>query len=208
MVLAGLGRPGNASGISTDHNDRRSTGRHFLCRPLFVFGFHSCFYDDGAWVFDGKKLDIVYLTKQPYVWGEPIQGFMKGRIVWRKGIITLTRQVYYYNNGVWTEYSKQAEQTVDYFQMNLDCGQPPYVDNFCYHFDCCVDDQFDGLVICGTRWVDLSDYQVVWPDLVTDSYGVVTGVNTPPGLQPFMFMDVWDNKETLVTVCPAGSGSV
>jgi phage tail P2-like protein len=164
---------------------------------------------EGTWLFDGKKLDIVYMTKQPYVWGEPRTGFMRGRLVFRKGIITLIHQVFYLNNGVFVEYSKQSEQRVDYFQTNLQCGDQPFVDNFCYHLDCCVTDDFVGLVTCGTRWVDPSDNQVVWPDLVIDSYGMVSGIQINPGLQPFMFMDIWDNDETLVTVCPSvSSGSV
>jgi phage tail P2-like protein len=164
---------------------------------------------DGAWTFNGVVLDLHYVVKQPFVWGEPKTGFVYNNRVYVKGVITTYHQIYLISPAGKKLAGNIISQRIDYFQTNVVCNDKQFVDNFCFHVDCAVLDDILNLVSCGTRWSEFDDVQVQWPDLVVDSSGVVTGYTTPAGIQPFIFMDVWGNSEAadLPVVCPAGSGS-
>lgn len=152
---------------------------------------------DVNWVYVNNVLDILTVTKQPNVWGEPDTGYVSNRRVFRRGIITSIRQIIRVNDGGYELIGEGVEQKVDYFQSNALCGDEQFVDNFCFHLDCYVTDQLDFEVICGPRWVRCDDDFVEWPSLVLDSAGNVTGVSVPENKQSFEWIDVWNNDESL-----------
>lgn len=163
---------------------------------------------EASWTFKNGILNLIMVTKSPVVWGQPPSGFLRGRLVFRRGIITTIKQILRINDDNSYEILlDKRDQVIDFYQSNAVCGERQFKDEFCYHLDCFVTDEVLGLVVCGTRWVDLSDLQVVWPDLVVNSSGIVVGYSVDPGKQPFIFMDVWGNDDdaAVTMVCPSGS---
>jgi hypothetical protein len=150
---------------------------------------------------------LTVMIKQPYIWGQEPEGYIKNKILYRKGIITVTRYIYKQVGDVWELQAQGSEQYVDFIQMNPGCGDTQFVDNFCYHFYCNIVDIVDNTVVCGSRWTDVDDLQVEWPSLSVDSFGVVSGYTVPDGIQPFLWVDVWGNGDSLVHVCPSGTSS-
>jgi len=143
-----------------------------------------------------RTLDISYSIKSPGVWGEDPDGYLDGLAVFRKGIITNTRKVIrVYLDGSYEVTYEVCEQKIGFFQTNLLCGEDRYVDNFCFHLDCNITDEVDSFVLCGTRWTEVGDTQVEWPELSLDSSGVNGYLSNPGKVQPFIFMDVWNNDE-------------
>jgi hypothetical protein len=161
---------------------------------------------EAYWTYQDGYLDIVYITKSPNVWGEEPDGYVQGLAVFRKGIITTTRQLLKETEDGYESQGEASSQVVDYYQSNLVCGDDRFVDNFCYHYECMVTDEADHQVLCGTRWADVDDSQVEWPDLIVDSSGVVVGSEVPSGIQPFAFMGTWDDSTT-PAVCGESTGS-
>ena len=166
---------------------------------------------DGSWETKGddsnKKFDISYVIKIPYVWGEPTVGFIKNRKIFRRGIVTRIRQIItIHPNGSYSIDGTVNDQKIELFQINVTCGDNPFVDDFCFHYDCSILDEITGEVRCGSRWTDIEDIDVVWPSLITDTSGNVISYDTG-GKQPFQFMDVWHNDEaqSLTAVCASGS---
>jgi hypothetical protein len=166
---------------------------------------------EGAWTFKSNVLDITYVTKSPLVWGEEPSGYVKDLRVFRKGIVTTTRQIIKVNDdGSYVIQGTSSIQKVETFQHNVVCNDLPFVDNFCYHVDCMAQDILDGIVTCGPRWTEVGDAQVEWADLIIDSNGDVVGFDSPPDVQPMFFIDVW-NESNEFAICPpalTGSSSV
>ncbi len=159
----------------------------------------------GSWTFKDNVLDITTTVKIPYIWGQPIEGYVENRIVYKKGIVTTIREVFEIAiDGSYVKTGEGISQKVEFFATTSVCGDPPYVDNFCYHYDCAVVDEIDGSVTCGSRWADFGDLGITWSDLVVNSFGVVTGINYTG--QPFQWVNVWSDDDVLVHIC-GSSGS-
>lgn len=158
---------------------------------------------ESTWVYVDNIMDIYTVTKLPHVWGEPDTGYVKNGRVYRRGIITTTRQIIRVeSDGSPTIRGEGSTQEVGYFQTNVVCGDVPYIDDFCFHFDCMVTDEVRSMVVCGTRWVDCQDDMVEWPHLSTGSGGSVNGIILS-GKQPFQWVNVWGNDESgdITAVC-------
>jgi hypothetical protein len=162
-----------------------------------------------TWTFENSILDIKTTIKSPHVWGQPDEGYVEGLKVFRRGIVTTTSKKIRVNADGTYEVLViyQEEQFIAFFQSNVTCFDMPFVDNFCFHFNCSVDDQLDVLVTCGSRWVEPSDTQVEWPDLIVNSAGVVVGYTVSSGIQPFLWVNVFDNDDALVHVCEGVTGA-
>ena len=162
---------------------------------------------ESSWVFVDDVLDILLVTKSPRVWGELEEGYIDNGRVFRKGIITTTRQIIRVDDEGYTIQGQGSEQRVDYFQTNILCGDQPYVDNFCFHLDCYVTDELENLVVCGPRWVDCYDQVVEWPSISTDSYGQVQELVVPEDVQPFGWVSIWSNEEQddITGICAEGT---
>jgi phage tail P2-like protein len=163
-----------------------------------------------AWVYHGDIIDILTTTKSPHVWGEEDTGYVSGYQVFRRGIITSVRQIIRINDdGTYEIRGEGSSQVVDYFRTNVLCGEKPFVDNFCYHYDCIMSDKVDTQMVCGPRWVSCEDDEVQWPSLVTDSAGIVQGLEVPENIQPFGWINAWGNVEAddITGVCITDFGT-
>ena len=96
---------------------------------------YNYFPGDGCWY-----LDILMITKSPGVWGQPMEGYVEGVKVFKKGIITRTRMIIKVCGSSYEIRGKADEQEVDFFQVNQTCGQRKFVDSFCLHLNCGVSD--------------------------------------------------------------------
>jgi phage tail P2-like protein len=164
---------------------------------------------EGSWIFKNGRLDIISIVKTPYVWGQPIEGYVDGGKVYRKGIITTTRQAILVNaDGSYEVIGYESQSVIDFFLLNAHCNEQRFNDNFCYHYNCMVVDDLQILIWCGPHWSgDLSD-PIEWSDLLLDTNGVVVGLSPTPGKQTFYFMNVWDNNDFVIdSVCPGTSAS-
>ena len=175
------------------------TGSFFSVDPYGVIS-------DGNFEVFGSRMDITVTTKDPRVWNEVPQGFIKDGRVWRKGIITTCRQILDISdpNRV-IIIGSGCQQRIDFFQTTFLCNDKRPSDPFLYHCDLGIVDSVEIDVICGPGWA--GSVFDVWPDLVVDSAGNVH-LLTPHGDQPFEWVHPWLNAETLHTLCPQGTGSL
>ena len=134
---------------------------------------------------DGQ-IDITTIIKQPRVWGKPEEGYVKNKIVFRKGIITVIRQILKLRNDGYEILAEGTSQYVDYIQTNFPCMQGPH-DIFLHHADSSILDETDIRVSSGPHWTDPSDLgdDVVFPDL--DS----SGVPLPETAEVLAWIDIW-----------------
>lgn len=143
------------------------------------------------WETIGDTIDITSIIKQPYVWGAVPEGFVKNGVLYKKGIITTTRQVIRTFNGGYTIVAEGTSQIVDYIQMNYPCGGGPS-DRFKYHLDHSISDEIDMVATDGPHWADPSESDdVVWGDLNNDGSPAndLTGTYADNVLQ---WIDVWN----------------
>jgi hypothetical protein len=155
-----------------------------------------------------SELDFTIITKSPHVWGEPDTGYIDGLRVFRRGIITTERTIFRKLEDGYEQIFITRDQAIGFFQVNTICGERPFIDNFCYHLNCEISDKISLDVICGSRWVSPDDIQVEWPVLFTNSSSVVTGYQITPGIQPFLWVNIWDNDDDLIHICPSeGTGT-
>ena len=158
---------------------------------------------DINWVINNDVLDLLTITKDPRVWGEPDSGYVSNRRVFRRGIITSIRQLIRIKEDGYDIIGEGKSQKIDFFQTNVLCNDKKFVDNFCFHLDCQVLDEIESNVLCGSRWT-ICDDQVQWPYLLTDSSGVVNDISVPANIQPFQWINVWSGDTDDITgVCPA-----
>ena len=130
------------------------------------------------------ELDIQYETFQPYVWGEPDDGYVEGKKIYRRGILTIVRQIFKLNNHEWLLMAEGHDQKIIYAQTNYDCDNIMPNDRFVYHFDNCVQDNVSMLVSNGSGWIDPTD------DVTKCYWG-----NNITGGTPFEFINVWDSYD-------------
>lgn len=101
------------------------------------------------WEYYNDTIDITWTTYDPHVPGEAPSGFMIGKQVYRKGVITTTRQIVEkLDVNTSSEYDiniilDETVQTVDYFRVTFDCGDEVAKDVFKYHLDCAVLDDLE-----------------------------------------------------------------
>lgn len=141
------------------------------------------------WETIGSVLDVTTTILQPYVWGEPPAGYVRDNIVYRRGTISIIRQVI---RPLTTGYEIIAEgvsQFIDYIRMNFPCGGGP-TDAFKYHLDCAISDECDMLVADGSRWADpdvAADQYAVWGDLNPDGSPMTLAAS----FDVLTWIDVW-----------------
>jgi hypothetical protein len=150
------------------------------------------------WETIGGVLDITTTTFQPYVWGEEAEGFVKNGILFRKGIITIQRQVIDPNPGIegvtYVIVAEGVSQYEDFIQMNFPCEQGP-TDPFTHHFDCAVCDETYIKVLEGSHWADPTDpddNDAIWGDLNTDG-SPLEELTMTGGADILEWTDVWSN---------------
>lgn len=159
------------------------------------------FYEDDyqqkyevQWETVGGVLDITTVTQQPYVWGEEAEGHIQNGILYRRGVVTVRRQVIQVLADGYIIIAEGISQFCDFIQMNFPCEQGPF-DPFQYHLDCFVLDETPVKVLEGPHWADptdLDDADAIWGDLNPDGSPVeeLTGTG---GLDILQWVDVWSN---------------
>lgn len=151
---------------------------------------------NSVWSTTASGFDITTTIKQPRVWGEANQGYKQGHALFRRGLVSVDRQIIAVGTDGYTIVAEGGQQDVQFFQSSFPCGPKP-TDPFCYHFNNWATDEAEENVVCGPRWTDPDeDNDVVWGD-VADSDGTVT--TSSPEL--FQWVDVWGNDEELVGTC-------
>lgn len=159
----------------------------------------SIFYQDEIgqiytveWTKINDQYDITTVTKMPYVWGMDPEGYIRGSTVFRKGIITVIRQVIKLLSDGYSIIAEGTSQYVDYFQVNFVCGDQPR-DIFKYHLNNFVNDEVEIVVPSGARWADPDssvDVNALWADILSDGT-LATG--TTADIDDFAWIDVWSN---------------
>lgn len=160
---------------------------------VFFQDEYGQFYDV-QWETIGAVLDITTTTSQPYVWGENPQGFIKNGILFRKGIITIHRQVLELLSDGYIIIAEGVSQFEDFIQMNFPCGQGP-TDPFQYHLDCAVLDDTHFKVLEGSHWADPTDpddNDAIWGDLNPDG-SPLEELTMTEGADILAWTDIWSN---------------
>lgn len=145
------------------------------------------------WNTVGTVIDFTTITMQPYVWGKPSSGYVLNGILFRRGIITVQRQVIRLLTGGYEIVAEGSSQYEDFIQMNFPCATGP-VDNFKYHLNCSTVDEIHVKISEGPHWADPDDpddADAIWGDLNPDGSPIditVTGV-----ADILEWTDVWSN---------------
>lgn len=146
------------------------------------------------WETIGHYLDFVVVTKEPRVWGVSYKtGRLVNREIYRRGIITTSRQIFVdVGDGNYQLAASASEQVIGEFQSTYLCNSP-FTDPFVLHLSHNMQDTVGWAVICGSHWTDPGDdssENVVWTD--------VSGPGA--GEQPLTWVDVFGEHD-LTAVC-------
>lgn len=140
--------------------------------------------NEGTWILTGNVLDIEFTTKDPRIPGEEPQGFVDGIKVFRRGIITTTRQIFLLADGEVVLLAEGIEQEIDFYQSNVVCDEPLRENPFPYDVDCAAQANLEFIYNYGPRWTEpgenediLSDGSTFpyegWANVIVDSGGNV-----------------------------------
>lgn len=141
------------------------------------------------WETVGKSIDLTSIVQQPYVWGEEPSGFIKNGILYRKGIITIHRQILQLMVDGYIIIAEGTSQVIDFIQMNFKCERGPF-DAFKYHLNSAISDDAFIKVSDGPRWADPSDVgdnDIIWCDIEPDGSFVES-----TGSTSLQWVDVWN----------------
>lgn len=131
-------------------------------------------------------IDITSTISQPYVWGKPPAGHITSGILFRRGIITINRQVLRPLENGYEIVAEGASQYEGDVQMNYPCQRGP-IDQFKYHLNQLVADSTQILVSDGSHWTDPDEESEdsIWSDLDISGSPVSTSATV------LEFIDVW-----------------
>ncbi len=137
-------------------------------------------------------IDFTSTVGQPFVWGKSRTGFMRDGVLFRRGIVTITRQVLRPFSGGYEIVAEGSSQYEDDIQMNFPCQTGP-TDPFKYHLDRFLVDELAITVTDGSRWADPdlfdddeADAFMVWGELDSGGNDI-----TITGATVLEFIDVW-----------------
>lgn len=145
---------------------------------------------DVQWETVNGLIDITTIIKQPYVWGEEPQAYIRNGILYRLGIITTQRQILRIFDGGYEIMAEGSSQTEDYVQTNYQCERGP-VDNFLYHINYHVSDDIENRVYDGISWTDPNEStSTVW-GYVDPSGGVIPNITEDTPI--LEWINIWGN---------------
>ena len=137
------------------------------------------------WIISEDTLDMTVITKDPRVPGEPPDGYTErdsgGVRIYRKGVITIKRQIVKFVNGTWIVEAVGHESEVGYFQVNIVCGDDAFDQPFAYGVDCAIKDNVELLTTDGPHWMEptpdatasalaISKTEYMWADPLNAQY--------------------------------------
>lgn len=136
----------------------------------------STFYKDDYgvhynvnWEVEGNMVDMTTIIKNPFIYGQERTGYIKNKVLFRYGIITVQRLVFSHDNGSFEIIAEGSTSYEDYFQDSFQCGGGPN-DGFLYHLNNYLTDRFEVTVTAGSHWADADDEtdDVIWGDVDGD----------------------------------------
>lgn len=139
---------------------------------------------DGAIIYD-----FTTTTKQPSVWGQPDQGYVKDRQVFRRGICSTLRQIIQPTADGYLILAEGESQTVCYFQTTFNCIEQPS-DVFQYHLDHNISDFCTPVITEGSRFAGTPTDNIVFADVAPDG-SIIPPIGTD--IDMFDFVNVWAN---------------
>lgn len=140
------------------------------------------------WSTVGGVIDLTSTVEQPFVWGRTPQGYIRNGVLFRRGVVTITRQALRPFEGGYEVVAEGTSQFEDDIQMNFPCERGP-TDPFTYHLNAPIVDGVDVTVTDGPRWADpdnLTESEMVWSPLDVDGSPAPIG-----GTTSLEFIDVW-----------------
>jgi len=154
---------------------------------------------------DGTEvLDFTTITKQPYVWGEDPQGFIRNKIVYRRGICTTIRQIFSPSGNGYTILAEGMSQIICVFPTTFSGDEVPE-DIFEHHTDSAVNDFLEYEITCGPRFSDPEDVNA--NPIVFPYVGASGNIIHIPGNQTFQFVNVWDQNDNIYPYDCEGTGT-
>lgn len=139
-------------------------------------------------------LDFTSIVKTPFVWGQPQEGYVKDKQVFRKGVCITTRQIMALTTDGYEIISEGSSCVICVFSTTFKCIDGPR-DIFKYHFDNAICDDTACVASFGPRYSDVDDEDVIFADL--DEDGLILDST---GHQLLQFIDVWSNDENVISV--------
>jgi hypothetical protein len=110
--------------------------------------------NEGSWIVSGNVLDLEFTTKDPRIPGEEPQGYLDGIKVFRKGIVTTTRQIFHLTDDGVILLAEGLEQEIDFYQSNVVCNEPLRENPFPYDVNCAAQANLEFDYNYGPRWTD------------------------------------------------------
>lgn len=144
------------------------------------------------WSTTDDVTDITTTIKQPYIWGEDQDAFVKDGVLYRLGIVTTIRQLLRIFDGGYEIIADGSDQSTEYIQMNFPCQTGPQ-DKFAYHLDHLVTNDTEFIMTEGPRWADVDseeDEEAVWGHVNSD--GSVSDPTMTGETTPLKWIDVWE----------------
>ena len=139
-------------------------------------------------------LDFTTIIKQPSVWGEEPQGFIRDRVVFRRGICTTIRQVFESTPSGYNVIAEGMSQIVCVFPTTFNGDDVPQ-DNFQYHLDSSISDFQENEVTCGPRFSDPDEVDA--NPIVFSEVTAGGAIQHIAGKQSFQFVDVWTETDEI-----------
>lgn len=141
------------------------------------------------WSTTNGVIHIISTVKMPQIWGEADSGYIQNGIVYRKGLITVTRQLLRITSDGYDVVAEGIDQYHDYFRTNFNCVEGPS-DIFKFHINNSIVDGCSGIAETGPRFADPDvaiDSDAIWGDIDSDGLPLTTSVDG----EIFGFIDVW-----------------
>lgn len=156
--------------------------------------FYQDEYDQqylSEWVTVNGVIDITTTVRTPYILGMTNSGFIRDGILYRRGIVTITRQVLRPLSDGYEIVADGFESYEADIQMNFQCGGKP-LDTFKYHLNNPIVDDCVCMVSDGSSFVDIDSGMggTVWADVDVDGNTIVY----PTTGYVLTFIDVWGDN--------------
>lgn len=154
---------------------------------------------------DGTEvLDFTTIVKQPFVWGEEPQGYIRNKVVYRRGVCTTIRQIFTPGVSGYTVFAEGMSQIICVFPTTFS-GEDVPEDRFEHHVDNAVSDFFEHEILCGPRFSDPEDVganPIVFADV--NAAGNIVHIL---GKQSFQFVDIWSQDDNIYPYDCEGTGT-
>ncbi len=158
---------------------------------VFFQDTYNTIYESNWSTTDGV-LDITSVTREPLVWGQAPEGYIKQGILYKKGIITVERQIIKELPDGYEIIADGVSQYTDFIALNFPCLVGPK-DTFKFHLNHDITSDVDTFDSMGPRWADPDnpeDNESIWVDVNAAGHPIAD-LTVTGGAEYFEFIDVW-----------------